>query len=97
MEPNKPKGRAVFPLGFGFITWSGLSTDEVGITHQFIISKNKSGEISVYGPYSEFNQKIIDNHIDQLFENGEQPEVFFADTDDPQKALNIWKLTSNLQ
>ena len=95
MKPKKPKGMAVFPLGLGIIYGSGLSSEEVGEARQYVVAKNPKGEISIYGPYSGFNQKSIDEKINSLFESGEQPEVFEADTDDKQEALKFWRLTTN--
>jgi len=86
---------AVFPLGLGIIYGSGLSSEEVGEARQYVIAKSQKGKISIFGPYSGFNQKSIDEKIKSLFESGEEPEVFEADTDDKQEALELWKMTFN--
>jgi hypothetical protein len=95
MEPKKRKGLMVFPLGLGFIYGSGLSSDDVGEARLFVIVKSQKHGISIFGPYSGINHDTINEKINSLFENGEQPEVFEADTDDKKEALELWKMTSS--
>ena len=94
MKPKKPKGIVILPLGLGFISGSGLSSEEVGEARQFVIAKSPHGKISIYGPFSGFDQKSIDEKINSLFEKGEEPENFEADTEDKQEALKLWEITT---
>ena len=89
MKPKRPKGMVILPLGLGFITGSDLSSEEVGEARQFVIAKGPDGKISVYGSFSGFDQKSIDEKINSLFEKGEEPEIFEADTEDKQEALKL--------
>ena len=94
MKPKRPKGMVILPLGLGFIAGSGLSSEEVGEARQFVIAQSPDGEISIYGPYSGFDQNSIDEKVDSLFERGEEPEIFEADTEDEQESLKLWEITT---